>query len=78
MLKTNAPSQRREFFFYNENSLNAFRVDDWKVHLKTKTVWIAPVEQWPLGMLINIKADPALARYSRLVFMDERENLGVT
>ena len=58
MLKTNAPSERREFFFYNENSLNAFRVDEWKVHLKTKTEWIAPVEQWPLGMLINIKADP--------------------
>lgn len=58
MLKNNEPSERREFFFYNENSLNAFRVDEWKVHLKTKTEWIAPVEQWPLGMLINIKADP--------------------
>jgi arylsulfatase len=58
MLTKGEPSQRHEFFFYNEQDLNAFRVDDWKVHLKTKTEWIAPPEAWPLGMLVNIKADP--------------------
>ncbi|MDX2321955.1 MAG: sulfatase-like hydrolase/transferase [Moritella sp.] len=58
MLTKNAPSLRHEFFYYNEQDLNAFRVDEWKIHLKTKTEWKEPAKQWPLGMLINIKADP--------------------
>ncbi|ABV38594.1 sulfatase family protein [Shewanella sediminis HAW-EB3] len=58
MLTEGGKSNRHEFFFYNENSLNAFRVDEWKVHLKTKTEWIAPADEWPLGMILNIKADP--------------------
>jgi len=58
MLTKGAPSLRHEFFFYNEQDLNAFRVDEWKIHLKTKTEWKEPAKQWPLGMLLNIKADP--------------------
>ncbi|WP_432452753.1 sulfatase-like hydrolase/transferase [Agarivorans sp. QJM3NY_29] len=58
MLTKDAPSNRHEFFYYNEQDLNAVRVDEWKVHLKTKTEWMAPAKEWPLGILLNIKADP--------------------
>ncbi len=58
MLANNRESKRREFFFYNETDLNAIRVDQWKVHLRTKTTWTEPAKQWPFGVLVNIKADP--------------------
>jgi len=58
MLTKGAPSNRHDFFYYNEDSLNAFRVDEWKVHMRTKEEWVAPVEEAPLGILMNIKADP--------------------
>ena len=38
--------------------MNAVRVDDWKVHLKTKTEWTEPEKAWPLGIILDIKADP--------------------
>lgn len=58
MLTKGEPSNRHEFFFYNERDLNAVRVDEWKVHLRTKTTWTEPAKEWPFGVLINIKADP--------------------
>lgn len=58
MLANGGESQRHEFFYYNEDSLNALRVDQWKVHLRTKEEWAAPVVEQPLGILLNIKADP--------------------
>ncbi|CAM4205639.1 sulfatase-like hydrolase/transferase [Vibrio agarivorans] len=58
MLQNDGPSQRQEFFFYNEGDLNAVRVNEWKVHLKTKTTWTEPAKAWPFGVLVNIKADP--------------------
>ncbi|RKF20468.1 arylsulfatase [Alginatibacterium sediminis] len=58
MLANNADSLRHEFFFYNETDLNAIRVNQWKVHLRTKTTWTEPAKNWPFGVLINIKADP--------------------
>ena len=58
MLANGGESTRNEFFFYNESSLNAVRVNEWKVHLKTKTTWTEPAKAWPFGVLVNIKADP--------------------
>ncbi|MGF1718973.1 sulfatase-like hydrolase/transferase [Vibrio kyushuensis] len=58
MLSGKGDSNRREFFFYNESDLNAVRVDEWKVHLRTKTTWTEPAKEWPFGVLVNIKADP--------------------
>ncbi len=58
MLANGGESNRNEFFFYNEGSLNAVRVNEWKVHLRTKTTWTEPAKEWPFGVLVNIKADP--------------------
>ncbi len=58
MLTKGAESKRHDFFYYNEQDLNAVRVDQWKVHLKTKTEWVEPAKEWPLGLLLNLKADP--------------------
>ncbi|MGR6831661.1 sulfatase-like hydrolase/transferase [Aliivibrio wodanis] len=58
MLTKKGPSKRNEFFYYNEQDLNAIRVGDWKVHLKTKTEWTEPAKAWPLGIILDIKADP--------------------
>ncbi|MEI6860240.1 MAG: sulfatase-like hydrolase/transferase [Shewanella sp.] len=58
MLTKKGPSKRHSFFFYNEQDMNAFRVDKWKVHLKTKTEWTEPAKTWPLGIILDIKADP--------------------
>jgi arylsulfatase len=58
MLANGGESQREEFFFYNEGDLNAVRVNEWKVHLRTKTTWTEPAKEWPFGVLVNIKADP--------------------
>lgn len=58
MLTKKGPSKRHEFFYYNEQDLNAIRVDNWKVHLKTKTEWTEPAKAWPLGIILDIKADP--------------------
>ncbi|MDD1780800.1 sulfatase-like hydrolase/transferase [Enterovibrio sp. ZSDZ35] len=58
MLEKGAESNRHAFFFYNERDLNAVRVDEWKVHLRTKTTWTEPAKTWPFGVLVNIKADP--------------------
>jgi hypothetical protein len=33
MLTGKGKSKRHEFFFYGENDFNAFRVDQWKIHL---------------------------------------------
>lgn len=58
MLANGKESQREEFFFYNEGDLNAVRVNQWKVHLKTKSTWTEPAKAWPFGVLVDIKADP--------------------
>lgn len=51
-------SQRREFFFYGENDLNAFRVDHWKVHLALKNSWLGQREVLDGGLVVDIKLDP--------------------
>ncbi|WP_282037508.1 arylsulfatase [Saccharicrinis aurantiacus] len=51
-------SNRREFFFFGENDLNAIRVDNWKVHLALKDEWVKDREILPAGMIVDIKLDP--------------------
>lgn len=58
MLTKGEKSLRKEFFYFNETDLNAVRVGKWKVHLKTKAEWVEPAKNWPLGILMDIKADP--------------------
>lgn len=58
MLTEKGPSKRHEFFFYGETELNAFRVDQWKIHLATKNEWLKAAEKLPGGMIIDIKLDP--------------------
>lgn len=52
------PSSRKEFFFYAETELTAFRVNQWKIHLAIKNEWLKPTEKVPSGLLIDIKLDP--------------------
>ena len=58
MLTGKGPTKRHEFFFYGETELDAFRVDQWKVHLAIKNEWIKQAEKIPGGLLIDIKLDP--------------------
>lgn len=58
MLTKDAPSKRHEFFYYAENELTAYRVDQWKVHTAIKNDWLKAPEQIPGGLLVNIKLDP--------------------
>jgi len=58
MLTGTGVSRRKEFFFYDETALTAFRVNQWKVHLALKNEWLKPAEKVPSGLLIDIKADP--------------------
>lgn len=58
MLTAKGPSRRHEFFFYAESELNAFRVDQWKVHLSLKNSWLGVPQKLDGGLLIDIKLDP--------------------
>ena len=58
MLTQNAPSKRHEFFYYAENEMNAFRLDQWKAHTTIKNTWLGAPEKLDGGLLINIKLDP--------------------
>jgi arylsulfatase len=58
LIKGTGPSNRREFFFFGENDLNAVRVDQWKIHLAIKDSWIGTREKLSAGMIIDIKLDP--------------------
>ena len=58
MLTTSGPSRRQEFFFYAESELDAFRVNQWKIHLAVKNEWLKPSEKVPSGLLLDIKSDP--------------------
>lgn len=58
MLTGKGKSKRREFFFYGENSLNAFRVDHWKMHMAIKNSWLGVREELDGGMIVDIKLDP--------------------
>ena len=58
MLTGKGKSKRHEFFFYGENDFNAFRVDQWKIHLALKNSWLGAREQLDGGMIIDIKLDP--------------------
>lgn len=58
MLTKAAPSARHEFFYYGENSLNAIRVDQWKIHLAVKDEWLKSAEKLDGGLIVNIKLDP--------------------
>ncbi len=51
-------SRRREFFYFAETSLNAVRVDHWKIHLAVKNTWLGAAEKIPGGLVIDIKLDP--------------------
>lgn len=58
MLTDKAESKRHEFFYYGENKLRAFRVDQWKVHLSLKDEWLESATNLDGGLLLNIKLDP--------------------
>ncbi|MCT4589961.1 MAG: arylsulfatase [Carboxylicivirga sp.] len=58
VLTKSGKSNRREFFFFGENDLNAIRVDQWKIHLATKDEWLKGREVLPAGMIVDIKLDP--------------------
>jgi arylsulfatase A-like enzyme len=58
MLEGKGPSNRHAFFFYGDTDLNAVRVDQWKVHIAIKDVWLKAPEKVPGGLLIDIKLDP--------------------
>ncbi|OEF25897.1 sulfatase-like hydrolase/transferase [Vibrio rumoiensis] len=58
VLTKGGKSERQFFPYYNETSLNAFRVGKWKVNLRTKSEWFAEPQEWPVGMLYDLKADP--------------------
>jgi len=58
VLTKNAPSNRREFYYYSESELTAMRVDHWKIHFATKDSWTAAPTKIDGGLMINIKLDP--------------------
>ncbi|WP_139262998.1 arylsulfatase [Flammeovirga pacifica] len=58
MLTQGDKSNRREFFYYAENELQAIRVDHWKIYLAIKDEWIKDSEKLPGGMIVNLKLDP--------------------
>jgi arylsulfatase len=59
LLAGTGPSKRREIFFFDDQaSLNAVRVDDWKLHFTLMEDWIAGGKRsgWP--KVINLRQDP--------------------
>lgn len=58
MLTKGAKSKRVEFFYYGENSLNAIRVNQWKIHTAIKDEWLKSAEKLEGGLVVNIKLDP--------------------
>lgn len=58
MLTGKEKSKRAEFFYYGENSLNAIRVNQWKVHTSVKNEWLKGAEKLDGGLVVNIKLDP--------------------
>ncbi|MBB6463050.1 arylsulfatase [Flammeovirga kamogawensis] len=58
LITKNGKSNRREFFYFAENDLQAIRVDHWKIHLAIKDEWLKSAEKLPAGMIINLKLDP--------------------
>lgn len=56
MLTGKGPSKRQEFFFYAETSLNAARMNQWKVHVAVKNEWLKAAEK--TNLIIDIKLDP--------------------
>jgi arylsulfatase A-like enzyme len=56
-----AKGPRREIFYFDDNaSLNAVRVDDWKIHFKIMAGNLASAQLKPLNMpqVINFREDP--------------------
>ena len=58
MLTDNEESERKEFFYYGENSLNAIRVGQWKIHAAIKDKWLESATKLDGGAIVNIKLDP--------------------
>jgi arylsulfatase A-like enzyme len=58
LTKPGGKSKRREFFYFGESDLNAVRVDQWKIHVATKDKWLDEAKKIPVGLVIDIKADP--------------------
>jgi len=59
LLAGTGPSKRREIFFFDDQaSLNAVRVDDWKLHFTLMEDWINGGKRsgWP--KVINLRQDP--------------------
>lgn len=75
MLTSDAPSKRAEFFYYGENSLNAIRVNQWKIHLAIKDEWLKSAEKLDGGLIVNIKLDPferSVDTHGHLLWMKEK------
>lgn len=58
LTKPNGKSNRHEFFFFAETSMNSVRVDQWKVHTAVKDKWMEEAKKIPGGLVIDIKVDP--------------------
>jgi arylsulfatase A-like enzyme len=52
-------SARHEFFYYGEHELFAIRVNNWKVHFRTKDNWFAGQSMKPtVPRPVNLRVDP--------------------
>ncbi|MDD0972498.1 arylsulfatase [Pseudomonas fontis] len=58
LTRPDGKSRRHEFFYFAETSMNAIRVDQWKVHTAIKDKWMEAAQQVPGGLVIDIKLDP--------------------
>ncbi|WP_187192372.1 arylsulfatase [Cupriavidus metallidurans] len=58
LTKPDGKSQRHEFFYFAETSMNAVRVDQWKIHTAIKDKWMEAAKEIPGGLVIDIKVDP--------------------
>jgi arylsulfatase len=58
MLARKGPSRRHEFLFYGDTDLNAFRVDQWKVHVAIKKTGSPLRRKFPAACFFDIKLDP--------------------
>lgn len=58
MLTGSGKGNRREFFYYAENELNAMRIDQFKFSFSIKNSWLGSTEKLDGGMMVNIKVDP--------------------
>lgn len=58
LTKPAGKSQRHEFFYFAETSMNAVRVDQWKIHTAIKDKWMEAARDVPGGLVIDIKVDP--------------------